>query len=82
MPKFVVTKCVDAYVHYEAEIMADNALDARSKSETLNGDLFWSRTGVTEYDHIDFDNIEPELVEEPIDEVVMHAVEGRKSHVD
>lgn len=62
MPKFVVTKCVDAYVNYVAIVEAENAAEAREIAEDEKDSLDWKEDGVTEFDETEFDNVAPEPV--------------------
>lgn len=62
MPKFRVTKCVDAYVNYEAIIEAKNEEEARILAKDNDGDHAWEQTGFSEYASVDYDNIPPEEV--------------------
>lgn len=62
MPKFLVTKSVDAFVNYSAIVEAENASEARQKAEDEDRFLAWHETSVTDFDETDFDNIEPEAV--------------------
>lgn len=63
MKRFIVTKCVDAFVHYEVEVKAKTAEQAKQLAIHYNDILAWEKTGVTEYDHADFDNIPPESID-------------------
>lgn len=62
MPKFLVTKCVDAVVNYGAIVEAATAKEADEFAQENNDSLSWSQTGVYELDGVDFDNIEPQEV--------------------
>lgn len=62
MPKFLVTKSVDAFVNYSAVVEAETADAAQEIAVTADPVLDWQQTSVAEFDHVDFDNIPPELV--------------------
>jgi hypothetical protein len=62
VPKFLITKCVDAFVNYQAIVDAADAADARRIAEEEDG-INWRESGVSEFDETDYDNIEPELWE-------------------
>lgn len=65
MPKWIVFKSVDAFVNYAATVEAADAGQARLAAEESGSGLRWERISVSEFDYVDFDNIEPEPFEEP-----------------
>ncbi|AZO48022.1 hypothetical protein [Mesorhizobium sp. M4B.F.Ca.ET.058.02.1.1] len=62
MPKFKVTKCVDAFQHFSIVVEAENAEAAVELAKEDDDILDWVDDGVTTYDDVDWENIEPELV--------------------
>ncbi len=64
MPKFLVTASVDAFANYQTVIHAADETEAReaAESEWESNSLAWQQTSVSEFDHVDFDNIPPEMV--------------------
>lgn len=62
MPKFLVTKSVDAFINYSAVVEAANADEAREIAENDDDSLDWHETSTAEFDNVDFDNIPPEQV--------------------
>ena len=60
MPKFKVTKCVDAYAHFTTVVEADNADAAIAIAKIENDILLWNEEDLTYYDNASWDNIEPE----------------------
>lgn len=62
MPKFLVTKSVDAFANYTAIVEAGTVAEAREIAEEDDDLLDWKFSSVSECDHVDFDNIEPEPV--------------------
>lgn len=59
MPKFIVTKSVDAFANYVAIVEAKNAAEARELAEDVDD---WKEDGVTEHGDTDYDNVAPERV--------------------
>lgn len=72
MPKFVITKSVDAHVHYSTVVEAGSADLAKHFARKRENDLTWHDVGTTEYDDRDWDNIEPEEV----DDAFVHKMPG------
>lgn len=64
MPKYRVTKCVDAFVHFSAIVDAPDPDQAILLAQKLDESLDWVEEGVSVYDEVDWSNIEPELVED------------------
>ena len=64
MAKYKVTKCVDSFTHYEAIVEADSPEEAVIQAMENNDVYNWEHAGVTEYDSVDYRNIEPELIQE------------------
>lgn len=62
MPRFVVTKCVDAYVNYVGIVDAKSATAARLTAEEQDSLIDWKEDGVTEFDEVEWDNVSPEPV--------------------
>lgn len=62
MPKFIVTKSVDAHANYSALVEADDATDAINVARDEEGALDWHPVCVNEYDDRVWGNIEPEEV--------------------
>lgn len=62
MPKFLVTKSVDAFINYGAIVEAVSAHEAREIAEDDDDLLDWYTVSTSEFDNVDFDNIEPEEV--------------------
>lgn len=60
--KFIVTKCVDAFANYQALIHAESAAQAVEIAQEEGGDVQWTLAGHSEFDHVDWENIEPEAV--------------------
>jgi hypothetical protein len=60
MPKFIVTKKVDAYVAYVAEIEAKDADEAHALAQAEDG-IEWSYDCVLEFDHTEYfkEDVEP-----------------------
>lgn len=62
MAKFIITKCVDAYANYRALVVADSGEEARKLAENDDNAYVWIADGVSEFDDVNFENIEPEAV--------------------
>lgn len=64
MAKYLVFKSIDAFANYAGLVEAASAAEARRIAEEQDDEIVWSLHGVSEFDDVDFDNIEPELVAE------------------
>lgn len=62
MPKFRVTKCVDAFAHYSTIVEADDPEQAVVVAQANEHSLDWESDGVSEYDKVSWDNIDPEEI--------------------
>jgi hypothetical protein len=64
MPKFVITISVDAHVHYSTVVEADTPELAKQFARDHEDELKWHDEGTSKYDERDWDNIEPEKVDD------------------
>jgi hypothetical protein len=62
MPMFTVMRSVDAYVHYTAEIEADDAKQAAQKAKNNEEQYVWIHDSTSEYDARFFETLDDEGV--------------------
>ncbi len=82
MPKFVVRKDQDAWVHYETVVETETPEDARRIARDVMFDGPWFATGdVTEFDHLEIDEetgIRPLEDGETLERIVTLGVTARE----
>lgn len=62
MNKYLITKCVDSFQHYSAYVTAEDPDKAIEYAQEHDNDLTWFDSGTSQYDDVDWYNIEPEEI--------------------